>query len=318
MGGVGEEELEAAFGELYRDANSEEVQDVEHSSGDTSLRIDWEDLAEVHPDVAQFTLRNPDSAQSAAERILADTIQRTESNIHARFNNLPEDRALRVSDVRTSHLGEMVSITGKVVEAEKVQPLLIEGCFTCQQCGTRTFKPQDYGDIIEPTECLGCEGSNGFSVNQEHSTIIDYRCVIIKSTNTNIEDPPVMPVYLLNDLVEVVGEGDEVVVVGSYQIHPMSRQREVELNTYVEAIDIDVEEHAEVDSVEPEKLTAYIYDAVNKLMETKNSFGATREDVEQHVHEEHGVRRKEIETRIDDLVEDDSEDLNQQAGQLIK
>ncbi|WP_123619181.1 minichromosome maintenance protein MCM [Halorubrum sp. CSM-61] len=315
---VNEEQMKSAFNALYTGAYEGDSQEAEQSDGNVSIRIQWSDLEAVDEEVAQYTLKKPSAVKECAEDVLSNSIQKIESNLHVRFHDLPDSRSLRVSDLRASHLGELVSISGKVVDAEKVQPFLKKGAFNCQRCGTLTYLPQTYGDIREPVECPGCETSGPFGVIQRHSDIIDFKCVILKTTNTNLEDPPVLPIYLLHDLVETVGEGDEVSVAGSYNIHPMSRQKETELNTYVEAVDIEVEEYAEVDSVNAEDLTAYIYEGVNKMMETETSFGASRDDVVEWIGEKYGVRETEIENRIDELVDEDGEDLSQQAGQLIK
>lgn len=311
-------EIRNAFSRLYEDEYVDDVAETVQEDGEASLRVDWHDLAAVDGEIAEYTLWKPGRAQAQAERALTNTIEKPFGDLHIRFNNIRDSRSLRVSDLRASHLGELVSIEGKVVEAEKVQPLITEAAFECVKCGTMTYMEQGYGDIIEPATCRGCEDSKSYVISQSASTIIDYRCVIIKSMNTNIEDPPVIAVYLLHDLVDVLGEGDEVNVVGSYEIHPLSRQSETELNTYVEAVDIDVEVYAEVDSVSAEQLTAYIYDAVNELMETNTSFGASSEEVVEYINDEHGVRKTEAENRIDELVEADDEDLMNTAGRLTK
>ena len=307
-----------AEGGPFHDAAATLAENWTDHPKDRSLRLDWAEIRAFDRNLADNVLDHPDRTFKCIQQALKNNHRTLIQHATVRVRNLPDDHTHRVGDLRERHLRTLIAVQGEVVKVEPVKPLLTEAAFECQRCGTVTYMPQDYGDIRDPAECMACEEKGPFSLLEEKSELIDFQPVIITPQESALDDPPALPVYLRHDIVNTVGEEDEVTVVGVYKTMPLSRQRETELNVFLEAVDIDVDEYAEADAVTTSRLSSLIYDAIAAIdAEGPASYGVDKAAVVDRVADEHGVRRKEIEDRIEALDEDESADVTLVAGQIL-
>jgi len=279
-----------------------------------SLRVDWTDLDAEHPDVADTLFRQPDNVLDHASEALRTLDGVSAPSAQLRVHNLPEDRQFRVGKYRTRQLGNLISVTGKVVDLDGVQPYAEEAAFECRLCGTLTRFPQSYGDMVKPQECAGCEhGNPGFFFNRDQSHLVDLQKIVVIPPDSNLDEPPATIAFLKHDLCDTVGPGDRVTLNGIYET--FDGQSEATLSTYIEVNAIDIEERTEIDAYGAAEIREFIMDAVEELITASDSFAADREAVVDHVTSEYGVRREEVADQVEHLVDENK--LGADSGQLF-
>lgn len=285
---------------------------------DRALRIDWQTVADHDERVAQSILDHPEAAVEAFQRAL-ESHKKLLREAAIRFRNVPDAATYRVGDLRTMHLRTLVAVECEVVDVDPVRPLITEAAFECRICGVVQYTPQTYGNLYKPDECPGCEhGNPGYALIEEKSTLIDHQPVVVTPLESALEEPPAIAVYLHRDLVGTVGEDDELTVVGVYKTLPLSKQGESRLNTYLDASDIDVEEHAQADKLTESDLT----DAILAVVEEEDTadgsdWGVDRALIVDRVASEYGVRQTEVEDRLDAMQEDATSDVGISAGRVF-
>lgn len=310
-----DEDRRGRFAQFFKTEYADEAEDIiDRNRGrkpdHISLPIEWSDLEAADPGLADAILEDPDplvvktgKLASIAVRGLEDAYEdQWFKNVEVRINGLPEQYTHRVGDLRTKHLGRLIAVQGEVVKVHGVEPLITRAFFECLRCGTGHEIPQDYGDILEPAQCEACESKNDWRLVQSKSDLIDFQAITLIPSDTNLDDPPVAPVYLTKDLCDRVGEGDEVTVVGVYKTMPFDRQDETQLNTFIEACQIDQEKTTEADKVTSEELADRLLSMVKDRQEQGNDYSANEAEIVDELTDE-GIREEEIKARRDELIE---------------
>lgn len=300
-----ESKINDEYHELVRDEFADIVRATHNRYPDEqSVRLDWERVNDFDELTARTFLRDPKRARGSVEEAIDCWEAVDIPDCTVRVHNIPDKYHFRVGKQRTIHLGRLITIEGEVLEMEGVKPFAETAALECHQCGTLNRVPQSYGKMIEPAECMGCEKKSGpFLFRRSQSELIDYRRVVLQRADTNLDDdPPMVAVYLTQDLVDRIGPGDYVSLVGYYDTGMI--QKEAVLETYLETWDIESHEDGVLaDRLSPAELADAICEEVERLQsEDPSAFGADREQVIDRLAEE-GVRRNEIESQIGDLLE---------------
>ncbi|WP_440767516.1 ATPase [Natronorubrum sp. DTA7] len=312
-----EENIEQTYHTLVRDVFEGTVRKVNsHYPDEKSVRFDWERINDFDEKTGRQSIRNPKTVRGKLEAAISawDDVDIPRSIV--RVHNIPEKHHFRVGKQRTTHLGQLVTIEGEVVEMEGVKPFAREAALGCHQCGTLNYVPQSYGKMIEPAECMGCEKSSGpFLFKRERSDLIDYRKIILQRSDTNLDDdPPTLIVYLTQDLVDRVGPGDHVSLVGYYDTGRI--QKKSILETFLETWDI--ESHQEgvlADQLSPDELADRIFEEVEQLQnDDPSSFGADRDTVLDRLVDD-GVRRQEAQSALEGLI--DEKEVSEVGGDKL-
>ncbi|KAI6005829.1 MCM2/3/5 family-domain-containing protein [Pisolithus albus] len=69
------------------------------------------------------------------------------------FEPLKSDVALAVREVRSSHLGKLITVRGIVTRVSEVKPLLLVNAYTCDVCGSETFQQISSKTFSPITDC---------------------------------------------------------------------------------------------------------------------------------------------------------------------
>lgn len=206
---------------FYHDCCPEEVEQLAQNYPDEqrSLYIDYADLEEFDPDIADDYLNQPDQMRPYAEEALSRIENPADvslSEARVRLHNLP-DMPGNPGSIRSRDdvIGSLVTVRGYLMEASDVAPTITQAAFECQRCGTLTRIPQSSDDLQEPHECKGCERQGPFRVNYDQSEFEN------KQTLTVVPLPEVDPtadgeleVVLEDDLAGEVAQGDRVEIAG--------------------------------------------------------------------------------------------------------
>lgn len=297
-------ELSREFKKLYEGPLFDTL-DVFMGSETDILRLDCSRIQNSHPQAAEQIYADPDTAVDAARARATDFLDDGIEIEAVRFINLPEDRHLRLNDLRKRHLGELVALEVEVADADPVVPWMEEAVFMCKVCGMDGMTwGQTYGEIKAPPQCLeadcGVSGKDLY-LNKDRCHLRDFQTILIKSVDSVLDDAPVRPCYLLDDRAGMLGKGDQTTIVGEYQIASFDQQRESQLNTFVEAMTIEGRTGSGADQMSREDIADELSAAIDDL---EGDFGVERDQLVDHVAEQHGLRETEVSDTLDELVDE--------------
>ena len=168
------------------------------SKGISFIYIDFFEMAEYSPELAEFILENPEDAVKALEL----SISEFEVNMKPRILNLPKSQFLDIRNIRSKNLGKFVYIEGIVRQASDVRPQVTSAKFECSICGNTISILQLDTKFKEPTRC-SCGNHQRFRLLSKD--LVDAQRLIIEESPENLEggeQAKRLPVYLKEDLVE--------------------------------------------------------------------------------------------------------------------
>ena len=232
----------------YRDAISQLAQ--RYPNEQRSLHIDYDDLYQFDPDLAEDYLAQPDQLGDFAEEALrmydlpADV---SLGQAHVRLRNLPENVDIRAIRVHDNHVGRMIAVSGIVRKATDVRPKITEAAFECQRCGTMTYIPQSDGGFQEPHECQGCERQGPFRVNYDQSEFVDSQKLRVQESPEGLrggETPQSIDIDIEDDITGKVTAGDHVTVTGILHIDQVTEGNEKSqlFDLYMDGVSVEIED----------------------------------------------------------------------------
>ena len=140
------------------------------------------------------------------------------------FFNMPEDRKLRVRDIRTATIGKLVSVCGTVTRSSEVRPELLYGSFTCSACGTRHPTVDQQFQYTEPHICHNPQCmKNDFQLILSESVFVDWQRVRVQENADEIPAgsmPRCLDIICRNDIVEIAKAGDKILFTGYPAVIP--------------------------------------------------------------------------------------------------
>lgn len=298
------------FREFFDSEYSDDIRALADSfPEERSLRIDFEILREYDPSLAEEFRTNPQETRETAIEVLEALEPRLTTHDAldpaVRVHNLPADHEYRVGKYRQQHLGQLLAVRGTVVGTDPVTPFADVAAWRCSHddCGAITRTEQSYGAMVPPNACKECErkgGDSEFDFSHSHSDLVDHQEIVVMPVDTTSDDPPMIPVHLKDDLCDIVDKGHEILIVGVFETFP--GQNDTVLNTYIEAIDFEVEDYAEVDTEQATDLEDRIIAEVTEYQDAGNwgqAVSAVVSAVADDKTPETAVRE-----RIDELADD--------------
>ena len=253
------ETLERFYREYYADEIGELAQG--YPTERKSLYVDWDDLYQFDPDLADDVRAQPAQLLEYAEEALRRydlPVDVKLGQAHVRIRDLPEKTDIR--DIRHSHHGNLLAVSGIVRKATDVRPKITTAAFECQRCGTLTRIPMPDGNFQEPHECQGCERQGPFRVNFDQSEFVDAQKLRIQESPEGLrggETPQSIDVHIEDDVTGRVTAGDHVTVVGILKLDQQGSDNDQSamFDIFMEgsSIEIDDEEFEEMDISDAEK-----------------------------------------------------------------
>ncbi len=231
MAHVENRKLVDRFEQFYRTYYREEIGDLaqNYPGEQRSLHVDWGDLYQFDPDVAEDYLAQPDQLREYAEealRLYDLPVDVSLGQAHVRIRGLSEWTEIR--DIRSRDVNSLVAVQGIVRKATDVRPKIEEAAFECQRCGTLSYIPQS-GGFQEPHECQGCERQGPFQINYDQSTFVDAQKIRVQESPEGLrggETPQSIDVDIEDDVTGEVTPGDHVTVTGVLRIEQQSSNNE--------------------------------------------------------------------------------------------
>lgn len=168
------------------------------------------------------------------------------SIIKTRFIEYPEHVPLRT--IRSRHIGKLIHISGIMMRASEVKPLLVKAIFLCRICQSEIPQDQDEGKYTEPALCPVCTKKTPMRLVPQKSQFKDWQKVRIQESPEELppgQMPRSVDVILEGDIVDISRPGDLVKVTGILQTSPDFSRRGGKLatfNVFIEANGVEISE----------------------------------------------------------------------------
>ncbi|MCS7097026.1 MAG: minichromosome maintenance protein MCM [Candidatus Methanomethylicia archaeon] len=192
-------------------------------TGQKHLVINFEDLLEYDPKLAEELIEYPSKTIAAASAAIYDVMStvnisyaRKVKRFSARFKKLPEVTPIR--KIRSEHAGKLIMIEGILTRVSSIKQRIIKAAYRCDRCSELTYvEAADVDDRINPPErCTHC-GGRIFKLIIEESEFIDWQRLTIQERPEELPPaqlPRSIEAIARGDLVDIAKPGDRVVVTG--------------------------------------------------------------------------------------------------------
>ncbi len=185
--------------------------------GSNVIFLDFDSLVKFSKILSDEILENPEEILRIFEQAIEQSPLVDSARI--RLKNFPKSQTVKIRNIRSKHLDEMIVIEGIIRQASDVRPKVINAKFECPSCGTITSVLQIEKKFREPTRCP-CGRKGGFKLISKE--MVDTQRLIIEESHESLsggEQPKKIDVFVKEDLVEPKMEekttpGSRVRVIG--------------------------------------------------------------------------------------------------------
>lgn len=179
--------------------------------------LDFMKLTEFSTHISNEIMENPEETLSLIELSVEELGFAEHARV--RLRNLPETHQIKIRNIRSKHLNELVILEGIIRQASDVRPQVVNAKFECPSCGTIISVLQIEKKFREPTRC-SCGRRGGFRLLSKD--MVDTQRLVIEESPESLsggEQPKRMNVFIKEDLVEPKMEdkttpGAKVKVIG--------------------------------------------------------------------------------------------------------
>jgi len=191
------------------------------------IAIDFMKLTEFSSKLSDEILSNPEDGL----RIIELGIEESGliKNVRVRLVNVPKSHEIKVRNIRSKHLNEMIVIEGIIRQASDVRPQVVNAKFECPSCGTVMSVLQMEKKFREPPRC-SCGRRAGFKLISKE--MVDTQRLVVEEAPESLsggEQPKRMNVFVKEDLVEPKMEekttpGSRIKIIGVLKEVPIPLQ----------------------------------------------------------------------------------------------
>jgi len=234
---------------------------------ETSLLIDFQDLISFDNVFMALASETPakfiETINSALVAVLRvedpDYVSSIKEPLKARITNYSEHVPLRT--IRSKHIGKLIRVSGILMRASEVKPLLVEALFQCRICDEQIPQTQEEGRYTEPVRCPLCDKKTPMKLLSQESEFRDWQKVRIQESPEELppgQMPRSLDIILEGDIVDISRPGDLVKVTGILETTPdFSRRggRLATFNIFISANGVEVaeKEHEQIEISEEEE-----------------------------------------------------------------
>jgi replicative DNA helicase Mcm len=168
--------------------------------GDNVIYLDFMQLTEFSNVLSEELLVNPEETLRLVELAIEEF--GLAKNVRVRLSNLPDSSEIKVRNIRSKHLNEMIVVEGIIRQASDVRPQVVNAKFECPSCGTVISVLQMDKKFREPSRC-SCGRRGGFKLISKE--MVDTQRLVIEESPESLsggEQPKRMNVFVKEDLVE--------------------------------------------------------------------------------------------------------------------
>ncbi|KAI9834302.1 MAG: MCM DNA helicase complex subunit [Phylliscum demangeonii] len=191
-----------------------------------SLEVSYDHLAASKAILAYFLANAPGEVLAIFDQVAMEVTllhypnyRQIQAEIHVRIAELPVHYTLR--QLRQTHLGCLVRVSGVVTRRTGVFPQLKYVKFDCGKCGVTLGPfPQELNVEVRIAYCQNCQSRGPFTLNAEHTVYRNYQKLTLQESPGTVPAgrlPRQRDVILLWDLIDAAKPGEEVEVTGIYR-----------------------------------------------------------------------------------------------------
>src|SRR3989339_772330 len=185
--------------------------------GNNVIYLDFLELTEFSNNLSDEILANPEETLRIVELAIEES--GLVKDVRVRLFNLSKIQEIKVRNIRSKNLNEMVVIEGIIRQASDVTPQVVNAKFECPSCGTVIGVLQMEKKFREPSKC-SCGRRGGFKLISKE--MVDTQRLVIEESPESLtggEQPKRINVFVKEDLVEPRMEekttpGSRVKVIG--------------------------------------------------------------------------------------------------------
>ena len=190
------------------------------AKGNSFVIVNFRDLLAFDTKIAEELLETPEEVIKAAEAAAeAMELPSEIKKLRIRFQNLPATQNIMISNIRSSHLGKMLTITGIVRQKSDVRPQVTTSRFECPNCGNVIAVLQLESAFREPDRCV-CGRKGKFKLISKE--LVDAQAMVLEESPDELEggeQPKRLNIFLKEDLVSPITDkrtnpGSRIIVVG--------------------------------------------------------------------------------------------------------
>ena len=217
-----------------------------------SLTVRFSDLDRFDPEFAEELLETPEPLMEAAQAAILDLDLPMDvylERAHVRIIELP--RHFKTRELRSDHIGKLLSIDGLVRTATEVRPKIVSAAFQCQRCGFTFFKEQTGNKFEDQNlKCMNqaCDRGGPFKLLLAQSKFVDAQKIRVQESPEDLrggEQPQTLDVELEDDLAGRIFPGDRVIVNGilkSYQRSSPQQGKSTYFDLFHKGISVEMKE----------------------------------------------------------------------------
>ena len=198
----------------FFDTLKKEIREIQR---DNIIFIDFMKLSEFSSKLSDEIISNPEETLSIIELAIEETS--LINNVRVRFFNLPGSQDIKIRNIRSKHLNELIVLEGIIRQASDVRPQVVNAKFECPSCGTIISVLQIEKKFREPSRC-SCGRRGSFRLASKE--MVDTQRIVIEESPESLtggEQPKRIDTFVKEDLVEPRMEdkttpGSRIKVVG--------------------------------------------------------------------------------------------------------
>src|SRR3990167_4044567 len=217
--------------------------------GKKRVTIEFNDISEFNPELAELLLDQPEDTIKCAEFALEQMDIEGINNTKVRIRNLPESTKIRIRDLRAKNLNKLITIEGTIETKTDMGVQMTAIKYECPSCGNILNVLQLGDELAEPSKC-GCGRKGKFHLISKE--LIDCFTLRLQELSTSVKYGsylPVKSVLCKDDLTDTIIEeklieGTKIRITGVYKEKLMIKRgkKQTQLITYIEANYIQISE----------------------------------------------------------------------------
>ncbi len=174
--------------------------------GQNSMVLDFSALLKFNTELTEEIIEDPENLLKAAELAIKEfDLPKKLDKFNVRLKNFPESLKVRVSEIRSKHLGKFLWCDGIVRQKSDVRPHVARATFECPSCGNILKVLQLDQKFKEPSRC-SCGRKGKFK--EMSKELIDGQALVLEESPDDLDgaQPKRMNVFLKGDLVSPIPE----------------------------------------------------------------------------------------------------------------
>jgi replicative DNA helicase Mcm len=195
--------------------------------GSNVISLDFIKLTEFSNNLPEGILSNPEDTLRLIEVAIEEL--GLIKNVRIRLVNVPKSLEIKVRNIRSKDLNNMIVIEGIIRQASDVRPQVVNAKFECPSCGTVMSVLQIEKKFREPPRC-SCGRRGGFRLISKE--MVDTQRLVVEEAPESLsggEQPKRINIFVKEDLVEPKMEekttpGSRVRVIGILKEVPVPLQ----------------------------------------------------------------------------------------------